>query len=311
MRIALLTTSWPASPGDPSGHFVLAEARALEHAGHQVVVIAPRAGGAFGWPGVGARLREHPLRALEGLGWVARAGYRLRGMRVDRVVAHWAVPCAWPVAVAAPGASLDVVSHGGDVRLLLALPFVVRRTIAAAIAGRAQRWRFVSSALLSAFLGGLDRPLQDRVERVAAVVPAALDVPDVRAAVTALRQSLGDQRVAVSVGRLVATKRVDRAIEYAARARELDALVVVGDGPERARLERLARRHGAPNGERGKIRFVGAVPREEALAWIGAADVVLHASEAEGLSTVVREAEALGTPVKTVGDGGPRVGRSR
>jgi glycosyltransferase involved in cell wall biosynthesis len=46
------------------------------------------------------------------------------------------------------------------------------------------------------------------------------------------------------------------------------------------------------------VRFVGAVPREEALAWIGAADALLFASRAEGLSTVVREAEALGIRVE-------------
>jgi teichuronic acid biosynthesis glycosyltransferase TuaC len=82
----------------------------------------------------------------------------------------------------------------------------------------------------------------------------------------------------------------------------LDALVVVGDGPERSRLEALARARGVD------ARFVGRVPRDEALAWIGAADVLIHASEAEGLSTVVREAEALGTPVAVhVDRGAPRM----
>jgi glycosyltransferase involved in cell wall biosynthesis len=109
------------------------------------------------------------------------------------------------------------------------------------------------------------------------------------------RRTLGETKVAVSVGRLVASKRVDRAIEYVARTRGADALVVVGDGPERKRLEQMARDRGVD------ARFLGLVAREEALAWIGAADVLLHASEAEGMSTVVREAEALGTRVVRVG----------
>ena len=99
------------------------------------------------------------------------------------------------------------------------------------------------------------------------------------------------RRVAVSVGRLVASKRVERAIEHVERTSDLDALVVVGDGPERSKLERLARARGVD------ARFVGALERGEALAWIGAADALIQASTAEGLSTVVREAEALGTPV--------------
>ena len=93
----------------------------------------------------------------------------------------------------------------------------------------------------------------------------------------------------------MASKRVDRAIAHVAATGSADALVVVGDGPERASLERIARTLGV------RARFVGRVAREDALAWIGAADLVLHASEAEGLSTVLREAEALGTPVVRVG----------
>ena len=64
MRIALVTTSFPADEGDPSGHFVRAEARELERAGHEVIVVTPPAGGAFGWPGVAARLAENPVRIV-------------------------------------------------------------------------------------------------------------------------------------------------------------------------------------------------------------------------------------------------------
>jgi glycosyltransferase involved in cell wall biosynthesis len=160
-----------------------------------------------------------------------------------------------------------------------------------AIASRAERWRFVSDTLMGNLVRSLDRWTKGRVERIAVIEPAVLHMPDVREAVTARRRALGGLRVAVSVGRLVASKRVDRAIDHVARVRGLDALVVVGDGPERAVLERLAR------ARRIDARFVGIVSREEALAWIGAADVLLHASKAEGMSTVVREAEALGTRV--------------
>ncbi len=68
-------------------------------------------------------------------------------------------------------------------------------------------------------------------------------------------------------------------------------LVVLGDGPERARLERLARAWQLD------VRFLGTTPRRETLGWIGAADELVHASRVEGLSTVVREAEHLGVPV--------------
>jgi teichuronic acid biosynthesis glycosyltransferase TuaC len=123
---------------------------------------------------------------------------------------------------------------------------------------------------------------------VARIGAPLIDLLDVSAAAAALR---GDP-FCVAVGRLVADKRFDRALDFAA-ARGLP-IVVVGDGPERARLEAHARRAGA------EARFVGLVDRHAALAWIAAADVLLHASITEGLSTVVREAESLGTRVEVL-----------
>jgi len=289
MRIALVTTSWP-SETDPGGHFVRAEAGDLQRAGHEVTVVAPAPGGAFGWPGVAARLSERPLRAIDAARWIGKARRRVRSLEVSRVVAHWAVPCAWPIATGA-GVPTEVVSHGGDVRLIVSAPRASRLLVVRAILSRAVTWRFVSDALLRSLLAALEPAIRRRVERIAVVRGAALGMPDVRDAVARRRLALSGTRVAVSVGRLVSSKRVDRAIDRVAAMRDIDALVVVGDGPERARLEGLARSRGVD------ARFVGLVGREEALTWIGAARVLLHASEAEGLSTVVREAQALGIPV--------------
>jgi glycosyltransferase involved in cell wall biosynthesis len=300
MRIAIVTTSWPAVPDDPSGHFVRAEAVELEREGHTVVVVAPPPGGAFGWPGVAARLRERPGRALGAASWVLRARLRVRELAVDRMIAHWAVPAAWPIALAGREAALEVVSHGGDVRLLVAMPRRLRESIACAIAERATTWRFVSDALRAQLTDSLGARARRRVARIALVRAASIELPDVagvRRAGAELRARLDGARagaIAVTVGRLVAGKHVERAIEYVARTRAARTLVVVGDGPERPRLERLARSLDVD------ARFVGTLPRSTALSWIAAADVVLHASEAEGLSTVLREADALGTRVVIV-----------
>ncbi|MGH7438993.1 MAG: glycosyltransferase family 4 protein, partial [Polyangiaceae bacterium] len=292
-RIGIVTTSWPADDGDPSGHFVRAEARALERAGVEVVVLAPPAGGAFGWPGAAVRLKERPLRAVSAARWVGDAAFRARSLAVDRFLCHWAVPSAWPIAHLA-SAPIEVVSHGADVRLLAALPAPIRERLVRTLARRCERWRFVSESLLAELLREVGSVTSSRVERVATVQAPSIDLPDVASAVERLRAELGGRRTAVSVGRLVASKRVDRAIAHVAASDAFDSLVVVGDGPERARLERIAREKSRPT------RFVGAVRREEALAWIGAADALIHASTAEGLSTVVREAEALGTRVVRV-----------
>jgi glycosyltransferase involved in cell wall biosynthesis len=293
MRIAVVTTSWPAGDADPSGHFVQAEARQLERQGHAVEVVSPTPGGAFGWPGVAARVRERPVRVFDAARWMVEAQTRVTHLDVDRVVAHWAVPCAWPIATGSR-AELHVVSHGGDVRLLLALAALLRERLVRGIATRADEWRFVSEGLKADLLADVSQATRDRVERIAVVRPAALEMPDVAGAIAQRRRALAGTRVAVSVGRLVAGKRVDRAIDHVARARDVDALVVVGDGPERQRLEAHAKRRGVD------ARFVGIVPRPDALAWMGAAHHVLFASEAEGASTVLRECEALGTKVVVV-----------
>src|SRR5260221_7910181 len=137
LRIAVISTSYPSSEDDPSGHFVRSHVRELERAGHSVCVVTPGAAGvgggpadAFGWPGVAARLRQRPWRALAAARWVAGARRRIaRESTLDRVVCHWAVPSAWPIGEAAR-APLHVVSHGGDARLLCALPPPLRGAIA-------------------------------------------------------------------------------------------------------------------------------------------------------------------------------------
>ncbi len=292
VRIALVTTSYPSSHDDPAGHFVAAETRALVEEGHDVEVVTPRVGGAFGWPGVAARVRERPGRALEIPGFLRHARAILARGCFDRVVAHWAVPSALPIALST-GAPLEVVSHGGDVRLLLALPSPLRAHIVSRIASRAELWRFVSRSLLDALERSLPPDLLDRLASVAEVRPPRLELPEVtNEEIRARKTSFG--ALYVSVGRLVHAKRVDRVLAHVAARRaagEPAELVVVGDGPERAPLTRLAARLVVP------ARFVGKTSHREALAWIAAADALAFASEAEGLSTVVREAEALGTRV--------------
>ena len=92
-------------------------------------------------------------------------------------------------------------------------------------------------------------------------------------------------------GRLTAQKSLDAGIEAARRAGV--ALVVAGDGPDRAALERL-----------GHARFLGALPRERVLELFRAADASLLSSSWENFPHTVVEALAVGTPVITTRTGG-------
>jgi glycosyltransferase involved in cell wall biosynthesis len=66
---------------------------------------------------------------------------------------------------------------------------------------------------------------------------------------------------------------------------------VLGDGPLRTELQRLAERLGTAD----RVRLVGA--RTDARAVLGAADVVIHPSDWEGLPLVVVEAMSAARPV--------------
>jgi teichuronic acid biosynthesis glycosyltransferase TuaC len=297
-RIVVLTTSYPAYPGDPSGHFVESEVRALRADGHEVTVIAPRpagergegagvvwveAGSAFGWPGALSRLRERPGRALSVAAYVWRARRALaRQGAVDRVVAHFALPSAWPIATRRGATRLEVVVHGSDARLIARLPAFLRARIARSLDGADVRT--VSEELRQQ----LGRALGPALATPIRVQPPRLDVGSVPSRASARRELgvPGSERLVVVAGRLIPEKRLDVALG-AASLLPGGRVVVLGDGPERARLARAF----------PKAELLGLVPRERALRWLAAADVVLSASLEEGAPSVVREARTLGTAV--------------
>jgi glycosyltransferase involved in cell wall biosynthesis len=107
----------------------------------------------------------------------------------------------------------------------------------------------------------------------------------------------------VTVSRLTAQKRVHLALETVACLRDLDLrvpLTVVGDGPERGRLERLA----ADLGIAPQVSFAGALPRGGVLALLARADLMLFPAEGEGFGLVAAEALMRGVPVVACWDGG-------
>jgi glycosyltransferase involved in cell wall biosynthesis len=84
-------------------------------------------------------------------------------------------------------------------------------------------------------------------------------------------------------------------------------LVIVGDGKEKARLQRLAAEE-LP----GKVRFMGKVPRNEMYRIYSACDVFVFPGIRESLGMVFLEAQSCGLPVVAFDNGGiPEVVKDR
>ena len=103
---------------------------------------------------------------------------------------------------------------------------------------------------------------------------------------------LGAGRVLLAVGNLVELKGNHLTLE-ALRDLPGVTLLLVGDGPERARLERLARHYGIAD----RVRFEGTVPQAALPRYYDAADALVLFSSREGWANVLLEAMACGTPV--------------
>lgn len=138
-----------------------------------------------------------------------------------------------------------------------------------AAAGICTRWEVVPNAVdLSQFVAADDAERREQRRR--------LGVP-------------GEQPAVVCVGRLVPQKGQDVLLSAwpAITSAHADAvLYLVGDGPERASLERAA-----PSG----VHFVGE--QDDVRGWLAAADVVVLPSRWEGLSLVSLEALACGSSI--------------
>lgn len=106
------------------------------------------------------------------------------------------------------------------------------------------------------------------------------------------------------IGRLLHWKAYHLGIRAFARAQLPDSeLWLIGEGPERAALERLV----AELGCSAKVRFLGAMPRDQVLATIADCHVLLHPSLHESGGYVSIEALAAGRPVVCLQLGGSAV----
>lgn len=318
MRVVMVAHSFPREAGDIAGHFLWRLAEALAARGHAVTAIAPADRGDVGAPTLGRvavrRVRYAsasreilayrgtmhrlagggPLPALTFVALVralARAvAAECRAAPVDLVHAHWWVPAGLATRLAdRRGRPYLVTLHGTDVALARAVPggtLLMRWAL-----GRAAAVTAVSSSLASTAAGLTGR------------AAAEIEVEPMPLAPTAPATTPSRREGAVFVGRLTAQKRVAdllEAVSLLARRGDAPHLTVVGDGPERAALERRA----AAADLAGRVSFEGMVPPDAVSALLAGKRVCVLPSVDEGLGLVVAEALVAGVPVVATRSGG-------
>jgi len=216
------------------------------------------------------------------------------------VEAHWLVPSALAAAASTPHLPIRAYAHSGDVALLERLP--LGRALARRLALSGADLRFVTAELRYRFARLAGRPV-GQVEPLGPA-PGVFRPRGVAPDAEARRQLGLRAPTLLAVGRLVPIKGHAMLLRACARVRATmperipgPEVVILGDGPERLRLQRLAAELRLP------LRLPGFVPRDEVAQWLRAAHLFVQPSvqldngRAEGAPVALAEARAVGTPV--------------
>lgn len=136
-------------------------------------------------------------------------------------------------------------------------------------------------------------------------VDIKLEAPKNIAEMEEIKQHLGinqNEKVLLTVSRLVGWKRVDRAIEALAvvvKEKPNVKLVVVGDGEEKQNLVTLVKKLNITK----NVLFIGAVPQTEVKNYLDLADVFLSLYDLSNVGNPLLEAMSRGKPIITLNVG--------
>lgn len=113
----------------------------------------------------------------------------------------------------------------------------------------------------------------------------------------------GEEVIALYAGLHGIAQGLDQVLEAAGRLRDLGSvrIVLLGEGPEKARLAATAREHGLTN-----VSFLDAVPRDAVPALLSSADIILAPLKRYlpgAVPSKIYEAMAVGLPVVLSGEG--------
>jgi glycosyltransferase involved in cell wall biosynthesis len=289
---------------------MLTLARAFADRGHRVDVVVTSSEGPF-------RTELSPAVRLVPL---ASRGARLRGIasrRGPRVLASFAALARYfaterPDAVLSTSNPANLACLWARTRARVSLPVVVSVNVhlSAATGERQRAWGPLLRTLVRRAYAKADaivansQGVADDLVRSASVPPERIAVIHNPVDVTAIRERArepvehpwtapGGPPLVLAVGKLKLQKDFPTLLRAFARVRAAQParLVILGEGEERHRLERLARELGVA----ADAALPGFVTNP--FAWMARAAVLVHPSAWEGFSNVLCEALACGCPV--------------
>ncbi|HEU4996394.1 MAG TPA: glycosyltransferase [Gemmatimonadaceae bacterium] len=317
MKVLFLTHAFPRFHGDFAGNFLLRLSSALSELGVDVLVVAPAEPGLpptaqFNGTGVD-RFRYAPRRyetlaytgnmaeqvrdswsarlsLLGFLGAEFRAAIRARReFRPDVIHAHWWFPSGL-VGTWLSGLSrtpLVTTMHGTDVRMARSVSF----------SRPAFRHVLKNSSAITVVSRWLAHEAQSIVSTPAPLVAPMPVATDVFTPSPGLRRN---DNSLLFVGRITKQKGLDLLLQSLLSLPPGVTLDVVGDGPERAALEKLASELGVAS----RVRWHGTQTQEQLVSYYRAATMLVVPSADEGLGLVAVEAMLCETPVVAFDSGG-------
>jgi glycosyltransferase involved in cell wall biosynthesis len=312
MRLLVLTTSYPSSNYPASGIYIKRMLHELPKK-VQVTVLTPACDRTMDGPAASQGIRVRPIRygpqswqilshrpggipaVLREHRWAWTLVPSLfisllvatirHARRADLIHTHWSF-AGLIGGIAGRWVGVPVITslHGSDVRLA-AKNRMFRRLI---------QW----ASHLNDRIVCVGNDLANRVRpwvaggrRNIQVIPNGVEMTFGKAG-----RTTGAPFVVTVIGNLIVLKQVDVVIRAFASLPETvgrPQLLIVGAGPDMARLQSLANALGISN----RVRFTGQVPPEQVTNYLAASDLLVLASGGEARSSVVMEAMAAGVPV--------------
>jgi glycosyltransferase involved in cell wall biosynthesis len=203
----------------------------------------------------------------------------MKGIRTDESATHICY-CHTPMRCIWSGYENPYYGFGPITRLALS-----------AIRGTLCRWDYEAAQRVTCFVAN-SQTVRGRIRKCYGRESIVIYPPvDTRRFVIG-RQAAQRENFFLVVSQLVPYKRIDLIVDAFNRCKR--RLVIIGDGPERRKLEQRAGRN---------IQFKGAVPQIQVIDAMQRCRAFVFAGE-EDFGIVIAEAQVCGTPVIALGKGG-------